>query len=64
MRGHIGMKIGRIDPWPKLHDPIESFSVLATRGPSLFSNWNAIFALLGIIRGHIVMKLGKTAPWP
>ena len=57
------MKIGRIDPWPYLQDPITSFSVLATRGPNLFSNWNAIFAVMGIIRGHIAMKLCRIGPW-
>ena len=46
------MKIGRIDPWPYLQDPITSFSVLATRGPNLFINRNAKLVILVVIKGN------------
>ena len=64
IRGHIGMKLGRIGPWPSLEVPDGLFRILATRGPSLFSNPSAKLAVLGIIRGLIGMKLGRIDPWP
>ena len=62
--GHIGMKLGRIGPWPLPEVPFGFFLILATRGLSLFSNPNAKLAVLGILRGHIGMKLGRIGPWP
>ena len=58
------MKLSRIGPWPQMELPYGPFGFWATRGPSLFSNWNAKVAHWGIIRGHIGMKLGRIGPWP
>ena len=62
--GHIGMKLGRIGPWPQMEVPYGPFGFLATRGPSLLSSWYPKVADLGIIWGHIGMKLGRIGPWP
>ena len=63
LRGYIGMKLGKICPWPQMEVPCGPFGFLATRGPSSFSNWIAKVANLSIIRSHIGMKLGSIVPW-
>ena len=57
IRGHIGMKLGRIGPWPKMEVPYGPFGFLATRGPILFTNKYTKLAVLGMITGHIGIKL-------
>ena len=37
--------------------------ILATRGPSLFSNWTNKLDVLGLIRGYIWIKLDRIGPW-
>ena len=63
-KGHVGMKLGRIGPWPLPEVPYGLLSILANRWPSLFCNLNAKLAFLGILRSHIGMKLGRFGPWP
>ena len=43
--------------------PFGLFRILANRGPSLFSNWNAKLAIFDIKRGCIGMKRGTIGPW-
>ena len=58
------MKLGRIGPWPKPEVPCGSFGLLATRGPSLFSNPTPKMAVYETIKGHKRMKLGIISPGP
>ena len=45
---NFGMKFGRICPLAYLEGMASLFFDLATRGPSLFWNWNLEMAVLGL----------------
>ena len=64
IRGHIGMKLGRIGPWPLPEVPFGFYWILATRGLSLFINLNAKLFVLGIVSGCFGMKFDRIGPWP